>query len=387
MRLTTFVDMSSNEKIKKVAFSVTNCICNDQRVLRIAGTVKSLNCDVTIIGRKSGDCCDSDSVPFRTRRFRMIFRKGFLFYKFFNIRLLLHLIYNRYDLLVANDLDTLLPNYIVSKLKQLPLVYDSHEYFTGVPEIQNRPIVKWVWKTIERLIFPHLKNVMTVSDSISFQYESEYEVRPIVIRNCSKKAGIIIPFSREELLVSKYHLLLIMQGTGINIDRGGIELIEAISKTENVSMLIVGSGDMITVLKEKVLGYNLSERVKFFAKVPWEELIRYTKAADVGLSLDKDTNINYRFSLPNKLFDYITAGIPVIAGNLPEVSKIVNENNCGIILPEVSPAEIVKALKMITENPELLSELKKNAVIASESINWDNESIKVKSFYSSILGL
>jgi len=379
--------MSSNEKIKKVVFSVTNCICNDQRVLRIAGTVKSLNCDITIIGRKSGDCCDSDSVPFRTRRFRMIFRKGFLFYKFFNIRLLLHLIYNRYDLLVANDLDTLLPNYIVSKLKQLPLVYDSHEYFTGVPEIQNRPIVKWVWKTIERLIFPHLKNVMTVSDSISFQYESEYGIRPITVRNCSKNANQIIPFSRDELQVNKDHLLLIMQGTGINIDRGGIELIEAISKTENVSLLIVGGGDMITVLKEKVIGYNLSERVKFFPKVPWKELIRYTKAADVGLSLDKDTNINYRFSLPNKLFDYITAGIPVIASNLPEVSKIVTENNCGIIIPDVSPAEIMKAIQKLKENQDLLAEFKKNAVIASESLSWENESIKAKSFYSSILGL
>ena len=284
-------------------------------------------------------------------------------------------------------MDTLLPNYIVSKLKQLPLVYDSHEYFTGVPEIQNRPIVKWVWKTIERLIFPHLKNVMTVSDSISLQYESEYGIRPITVRNCSKNANQIIPFSRDELQVNKDHLLLIMQGTGINIDRGGIELIEAISKTENISMLIVGGGDMITVLKEKVIGYNLSERVKFFPKVPWKELIRYTKAADVGLSLDKDTNINYRFSLPNKLFDYITAGIPVIASNLPEVSKIVNKNNCGIIIPAVSPDEIVRAIKTLKENPGLLSEFKKNIVIASESINWDNESIKVKSFYSSILGL
>jgi glycosyltransferase involved in cell wall biosynthesis len=178
-----------------------------------------------------------------------------------------------------------------------------------------------------------------------------------------------------------------MQGTGINIDRGGIELIEAISKTENVSLLIVGGGDMITVLKEKVIRYNLAERVKFFPKVPWEELIRYTKAADVGLSLDKDTNINYRFSLPNKLFDYITAGIPVIASNLPEVSKIVTENNCGIIIPDVSPAEIMKAIQKLKENQDLLAEFKKNAVIASESLSWENESIKAKSFYSSILGL
>ena len=378
--------MSSDKKIKKVAFSVTNCICQDQRVLKIAGTVKSLNCDITIIGRRSGDCCESDSVPFKTRRFRMIFRKGFLFYKFFNIRLLIHLLFNRYDLVVANDLDTLLPNYIISKLKYLPLVYDSHEYFMGVPEIQNRPFVKWVWKTIEKHIFPHLKNVMTVSDSISKQYESDYGVKPLVVRNCSRNTGHIIPFSREEMGVNKDHFLLILQGTGINVERGGEELIEAISKVENVSLLVVGEGDVLPILKGKVTEFNLAERVKFFPKVRWEELIRYTKAADAGLSLDKNTNINYRFSLPNKLFDYIAAGIPIIAGNLPEVSKIVNENNCGIIVPEVSPIEIVRAIEKLKENPAFLSELKKNAVIASESINWEIESIKIKSFYSSILG-
>jgi glycosyltransferase involved in cell wall biosynthesis len=377
--------MSSGRNIKKVAFSVTNCICNDQRVLRIAETVSRLDCDITIIGRKSGDCCNTNAVPFKTKRFRMIFRRGFLFYKFFNIRLFFHIIFNKYDILVANDLDTLLPNFIVSKLKRLPLVYDSHEYFTGVPEIQNRPLVKWVWKKIEKFIFPHLKNVMTVSDSIAMQYEGEYGVRPITVRNCARKSGHIIPFTREELGVSPDHLLLILQGTGINVDRGGEELIEAISATKNVTLLIVGSGDLLPALKEKALKLNLSQRVKFISKLPWEEMIRYTRSADVGLSLDKDTNLNYRFSLPNKLFDYISAGIPVIAGNLSEVSQIVNEYKFGIIIPEVTPDEISKAISELKDKPGLMTELKGNAVIASESINWDSESVKVKEIYKVIL--
>jgi glycosyltransferase involved in cell wall biosynthesis len=376
--------MSYDKKIKKVAFSVTNCICNDQRVLRIAETVKSLDCAITIIGRKSGKCCDSGSVPFRTIRFRMIFRKGFLFYKFYNIRLLIHLVLNKYDILVANDLDTLLPNYMVSKIKRLPLVYDSHEYFTGVPEIQERPFVKLVWKTIEKSIFPHLSNVMTVSDSISIQYEREYGIRPITVRNCSRSSRHIIPFSRKELKVSKDHLTLILQGTGINVDRGGEELIEAFSMLENATLLIVGEGDILPVLKENVIRLKISEKVKFFPKMPWEEMIRYTKAADAGLSLDKATNINYRFSLPNKLFDYIAAGIPVITSDLPEVSKIVRDNNCGIIVGEVSPVEIAKAIQKLADSPGFLSELKKNAVIASESINWKQESIKVLELYRSV---
>jgi hypothetical protein len=235
--------MPTTSKNIRVAFSVTNCICHDQRVLKIADIVSKLGCDVEIIGRKSGNCCNSDLVPFKTKRFRMLFKKGFLFYAFFNIRLFIFLLRKKYELLVSNDLDTLLPNYMVSKLKKLPLVYDSHEYFTGVPEIQNRPFVKWIWKRIEKSVFPHLQNVMTVSDSIAQLYEKEYLLRPLTIRNCAPKTENLTPFSRQELGIKSDDLLLVLQGTGINIDRGGEELIEGVNLTERVSLLIIGSGD------------------------------------------------------------------------------------------------------------------------------------------------
>jgi glycosyltransferase involved in cell wall biosynthesis len=377
--------MLSHVDKTRVAFSVTNCICHDQRVLKIAESVSGLGCTITIIGRKSSDCCKKSNVPFRTKRFRMIFNNGFLFYKFFNIRLLFFLLFHKYDLLVANDLDTLLPNFIISKLKRLPLIYDSHEYFTGVPELQNRPFVRWIWKCIERTIFPHLKYVMTVSDSIAVQYESEYGVMPITVRNCSRKADHIVPFSREELGVNAEHLLLILQGTGINIDRGGTELIEAFCQTEKVSLLIIGSGDLLEALKNKVIRLNLTQRVKFFPKVPWEVLMRYTKSADAGISLDKGTNMNYRFSLPNKLFDYISAGIPVIASDLPEVKRIVLENECGLIIDNVTSEIISGALLKLKDNRAELEQLRKNAVTASVKLTWNIESEKVKVLYHKVL--
>ncbi|MCX6326654.1 MAG: glycosyltransferase [Bacteroidia bacterium] len=377
--------MPSRSHKTKVAFSVTNCICHDQRVLKIAETVSCLGCEITIIGRKSGGCCDYDSVPFRTRRFKMLFKRGFLFYKFYNIRLFFYLLFHKYDILVSNDLDTLLPNFIVSRLKKLTLVYDSHEYFTGVPEIQNRPLVKWVWKSIEKMIFPRLKHVMTVNDSIASLYENEYGIRLAIIRNCSRSTTDIIGYSRYELGISKDHLLLIYQGTGINIDRGVEELIEAVHKTGNVSLLVVGAGDNLEALKTMVKEMDIAERVKFIPKLQWKELIRYTKSADAGISLDKNTNLNYKFSLPNKLFDYISAGIPVIASDLTEVKNIILENRCGMIIPEVTPEEISKALIELRDDRCLLSELKKNSIIASESVNWENESSKVVEFYNKVI--
>jgi glycosyltransferase involved in cell wall biosynthesis len=113
--------------------------------------------------------------------------------------------------------------------------------------------------------------------------------------------------------------------------------------------------------------------------------MKYTRSIDAGLSLDKNSNMNYKFSLPNKLFDYLSAGLAVIASDLPEISKILYEYNCGIIIPEVNKVEISNAIKKLRENRELLSELKQNSVIASKSINWENESLKVEELYRSII--
>jgi glycosyltransferase involved in cell wall biosynthesis len=377
--------MAAAKNKTEVAFAVTNCICHDQRVLKIAETVSRLNCDITLIGKWSGSCCKSGSVPFRTKRFRMLFKKGFLFYKFFNIRLFLWLLFHRCDIIVSNDLDTLPACFLVSKIVRMLIVFDSHEYFTGVPELQDRPFVKWVWKSFERAIVPHLKYVMTVSDSIANQYQSEYDLKPFTVRNCSINSYSIIPWSKEELGFRKEDLLLILQGTGINKERGGEELIEAINRIKNVSLAVVGSGDLIGKLKDDVIRLGLSDRIKFFPKVPWKEMMRFTKSADAGLSLDKNTNINHTFSLPNKVFDYISAGIPVIAGDLPEVGNIISQNKCGIIIPFVTPEEISKAIIKLKENPELLVELKKNAAIASNSINWETESRKVIEIYSQLI--
>jgi len=117
----------------------------------------------------------------------------------------------------------------------------------------------------------------------------------------------------------------------------------------------------------------------------WKELIRYTKSADAGLSLDKNTNLNYRFSLPNKLFDYISAGIPVIAGNLPEVRNIIEENDCGVIVPVITSEEISNTLKRLRDDKDYLNKLRTNSVIASKKLNWENESKKLQIFIKMLL--
>jgi glycosyltransferase involved in cell wall biosynthesis len=373
------------KRTPEIAFVVTNCICNDNRVRKMASVARQMGAEVTIIGRKTKNCKEETIPGFRLIRFHMLFRRGFLFYAFFNIRTFFSLLFLKASLLVANDLDTLLPSYLVSRIRHIRLIYDSHEYFTGVPELQDKPFIRSFWKRIESYVFPRLSNILTVSDSIAEQYLSEYGIRPITVRNCAEGSSHIEKFSREELGISTDQLLIILQGTGINLERGGEELIDAVMITERVTLLVIGSGDKLPMLKKKVSDYNICDRVKFIPVLPWTEMMRYTRSADAGISPDKNVSINSRFSLPNKLFDYISAAIPVIAGPLPEVERIISENNCGIIVPEISARALSEALIRLRDSSELLNDLKQNAKAASENLLWEKESLKVSGLYAVLI--
>ncbi|HVN58017.1 MAG TPA: glycosyltransferase family 4 protein [Bacteroidales bacterium] len=376
--------MSGAGKRPEVIFAVTNCICFDQRVMKMAKTVESLGAEVLIVGKYRGKCCENDTVPFRTKRFRMFFRRGFLFYKFFNIRLFFFLLFRKSDIIVSNDLDTLPASWLAAVSRSATLVYDSHEYFTGVPELLDRSFVRSVWQSIERFIFPRLKNIITVSDPIAELYLRQYGIKPVVIRNCSRKPSMPA-IHRSELGIDENKLLLVMQGGGINIHKGAEELLEAMKQLTGTTLMIIGSGDVISDLEKMTSENMLDEKIIFLPLMPWDEMMRYTQTADAGLSLERDTNINYRFSLPNKLFDYIAAGIPVIATDLPEISKVVAGNACGIILSSVSPGEIAESVNLLKNNRDLLEVLRQNSKAAFADLNWEKESEKVKELYLNLL--
>ena len=138
-------------------------------------------------------------------------------------------LFQKVDVLVANDLDTLLPNYLNSKLKGAHLVYDSHELFCEVPELQSNPTKKKIWKRLERWISPKLKNVFTVNDSIAKIYSDEYKVDVKVVRNIPLLSNRVSfkKISKQELGIPSDKKIIVLQGAGINVDRGAEEAVEA----------------------------------------------------------------------------------------------------------------------------------------------------------------
>ena len=359
----------------RVIVSVINDLSSDQRVDRTCCTLHDLGYDVLLVGRKMKKSVSLNPRVYKMKRMTLLFEKGVLFYAEYNFRLFFFLLFKKVDVLHANDLDTLLANRIIQKLKGVKLVYDSHEYFTEVPELVEGSFSKRVWLKIERSIFPKLKHVFTVNQSIAEIYKNLYGIDLKVMRNLpisGKFTSKIKVKSRTDLGLPLEKKIILLQGAGINVDRGAEEMVEAMNWIDAV-FLIVGSGDVIGVLKDKVRASKLQSKVIFTGRVPFEELIAYTKVADVGVTLDKDTNLNYRYSLPNKIFDYFQADLPVIASNLIEVRRIIDEYQAGIILSSHQPRKMAEEINDYLNNSERFNYTKQNVQKAKAELIWENE--------------
>lgn len=360
---------------KKITISVINDLATDQRVHKQAATLREMGFEIYMIGRMLPQSMPFDKFP--NYRMVMLFRRGVLFYTFFQIRLFFILLRKSSHLLIANDLDTLLPNYLAAKIKRIPLVYDSHEYFTEVPELQNSKLKKALWTAVERFIFPKLQHVFTVNDSIAQAYFEKYGVLAKVLRNVPMTSNPEKPDKiklRQELGLPPDKTIVIMQGSGINVSRGGEEAVLAMSMVDHVLLLVIGSGDAIPAMKLLSVKNNLQDKVRFINKLPYQQLRLFTMAADVGLSLDKDNNLNYKFSLPNKIFDYFQAGIPVIAGSLIEIKKVHDCFNFGPLIPQITVAGVASALQQIKPESEEYKTWQIHVQHAAMHYTWEKES-------------
>ncbi len=373
--------------MKRAIVSVINDLSTDQRVHKVCTTLVELGYEVTLVGRWQRKSIPLKPRNYATKRMFLVFEKGPLFYFIFQKRLFWYLLVHKADVLVANDLDTLMPNYLVAKLKRSHLVYDSHELFCEVPELQHHATKKRIWKTIEQWIFPKLTHVFTVNQSIADIYGKEYHTEVNVVRNVPMMSPTETPqtLTKRDLGIDDRQSIIVLQGAGINIDRGAEEAVAAMQYVENATLLIIGSGDVIDILKQNVKQLGLENKVRIMGKLPFDELMQYTRLADLGLTLDKDTNINYKYSLPNKLFDYIHAGVPVLSSDLVEIKNILMQYEIGDTIANHSPHHIAEKINQLLNDKTKLAVWKKNTTIAARNLNWEKETERLRQVYKSFL--
>lgn len=361
----------SDSPVTHICITIMDDPLYKQSCIRVATALGKAGYRVTLIGRRlpPAALCGPASAqgePFQRVRFRTFFKKGKLFYAEMNLRIFLYLLFHRVDLICSVNLDTIIPGWAISRLKGIPRIYDARELYTELPEIVARPRIQKIWLWVERTMVPRFPQGYAVCASIAEELERRYGVQYAVVRNMTvlqpEAPDPVAPFPGKYLLY---------QGA-VNYGRGLDELIEAMVQID-LPLVICGTGNYFNQCRELVLSTGLGSQIHFTGQLQPQELKRYTSHAFIGINLVAAEGFNQYYSLPNKLFDYIHAGLPQVTMDYPEYRKVQARFPIGILIPEVKPGLIVGAVKRLMEDPTLYATLKANCMEAKKVFNWQRE--------------
>ncbi|HEY4156292.1 MAG TPA: glycosyltransferase [Puia sp.] len=369
---------------KLIIATVISDLATDYRVHRICQTLREAGYRVLLTGSVRRNSLRLEKRDYQTDRLKLWFNRTALFYAEFNIRLFFRLLFKRGDIYLGNDLDVMPATRLLAWLHKKPLVYDSHEYFLGMAGMDQKPFRRGIWKFIERRLFRRLKYAYTVCDSIQALYRQDYDKTLSVVRNLplleispgasgSGEKDRIHSIDRQ---IPPGKWLLLLQGAGINTQRGAEELVLSMLFLDEARfhLLIIGGGDIFPDLQKIVAQNKLQSKVSLVSRVPFALLNHFTRQAHLGLSIDKPSVINHRYSLPNKLFEYLHAGVPVLASRLVEQEKIINHYQVGTFIENHQPEHIAQKIREIFENQDQLNYWKENTRLVRKELNWENES-------------
>lgn len=347
---------------KKIVCTVINDLTTDQRMHRICDALVEAGFNVTLIGRQLSSSQKLTIRKFQQIRLKCIWNNGFLFYFEYNLRLTLWMIFHKVDMINAVDLDTIVPAWFVSKIKNVKTIYDAHEWFPYCPEIVSRPSVHQFWLKMEKIFLPKMDAVYTVSQSIANEFSKLYHREIGLVRN--------MPIQRnaQKTLQEKY---ILYQGA-LNMGRGLEELIDAMQEID-IELWIAGDGDIEQELKQKVSNLNLNHKVKFLGNIEPEKLWYFTENACIGVNLLQNLGLNYYYSLANKFFDYVQAEIPQISMNFPEYQQMNQKYEVAVLIEDLNKSEIVATILKLSHDKDYYNHLKSQCIQAKVDWNWDIE--------------
>lgn len=372
----------------KIICTVTNDLSYDQRMIRICSSLAKAGYEVVLIGRQLPGSIPLQQQIFQQKRITCRFNKGKLFYLEYNLRLFILLFQHPFDLLCAVDLDTLLPTFLWSRFRQKPLVYDAHEYFTEVPEVVDRPLTKAIWSTLARLIIPRLHHAYTVGPGLARILSARYGIPFAVIRNLPESTrptrhlpASSLPSQRPDAFILLYQGAL-NQGRGIETAIQALQLLPP-----SVQLWLVGEGDLSSWLRQMTRELGLTNRVHFLGYRQPLELASITPQADLGLNLLENKGLSYYYSLANKCFDYIQAGLPAIHMDFPEYRALHEEYPAFLLLPDLNPANLAQMIEQLRNNPQQLHSLHNQCQKAARHLTWEQEAPHLLSIYQKITPL
>lgn len=370
-------------KGQRIIFTVTNDLTYDRRMFRICTALAEAEADVTLVGRQLDNSLSFHPGIFQANRIKCFFNKGFLFYKEYNLRLFFFLLFKPFDIACACDLDTALPVRLAAGMKAKKTVYDAHEFFTEVPEVTERKVVKWIWNLIGNLTIPGFDLRYTVGEELASLMGKKYNTVFHVIRNIPSETQI----SAETKALRRKHpekKVLFYQGA-LNVGRGLEVLLEAMRRLPDWDLWLAGEGDITGKLKMLSKQYGIDDRVRFFGWVYSQDLPDLMAQARLGINLREKGSLNDYYSLPNKFFDFIHAGLPSINMNYPEYANVCAHYQVSKLIDHATADVIVETVEWFDRHPEAYDKMMMACHDAAMELSWVHESNKLVTLWNEVI--
>jgi glycosyltransferase involved in cell wall biosynthesis len=379
----------------RVSMLVLNRYTNDTRVEKEAATLTGAGYRVTVVaeagpGLPPTEVRDGVEVVRVTRR-----RSGLPVLRLFAYARQLEevLVAGRPDILHAHDSNALLPVGRAARRLGIPFVYDAHDLWTGRPRRGRSRLYfaasQLYFRILERRLLPRAAAHLTVSPPIARYLERAYRLPEVTLVPNYAPAGAAaerlelrslpggegIPEGAETVLYLG----------GLMAERGIEQLVRAIPLVDGAHLVLLGDGALAGEVRRLAAELGVGERVHLLAPVPSDEVVAYAASATVGVSPIIPSCLNYRYSLPNKLFQYMAAGIPVVASDFEQVRAVVGGSEAGLTVDMTDPSAIASALRTLLADPSARTRMGANgrAAIAT-SFNWGHSAQALLGVYRSL---
>lgn len=373
-------DLSENHSDVEILFVVTGDLRFNSRALKQLDVLSQNGCNVLAVGlstaasiEKLNDNVTIQMLPRPAGQGPRFFKRCHKLFKSFASEQPARVYH-------ASDLYNLPALAQAASQHKANLVYDARERYPYVASTAKRPWVSWFWEVIESRYIKQADVVFTVSQSIASHIAASYNIEmPNVLYN--------VPAFREyepsDVLRSTLNVpadkkIVLHQGK-MQKDRGCLLIARAMQHVEGAVLVFLGDGPLRSIVQAEVEQLGMEEKIKFKPPVAPADLHAHTCSADIGVTLLEDTCLNHRYALPNKLFEYLMAGLPVLASDLPEIGGIVEEYNVGRVVYPEDPVEIGRVLQQMVDASaadQKRADQKRMAQTAKvfETFNWEKAS-------------
>lgn len=286
----------------------------------------------------------------------------------------------RLDVIQCNDLETLPVGLLLKRIRKVSLVYVSEELNTEI--VGLNPISKGIWKAVEAFCIRAADAVFTINESISLWLSEKYRIpRPEILHNVPYRHKVPERKNLRKMFgIPPDTKLLLYQGS-MHPSRGVLTILRILPRIQNAALIIIGDEYQYRELLSRHRT-TVPENVHVIPFVPYQELPAYTAGADLGLYLLENSCLNYYYSLPNKLFEYLSAGLPVVASDFPEHRRLVAGYHCGVLVDEKSDEDVIGKINRLIQDGRAYREMSRNARrITQEIFNWEEEEKKLIAVY------